>query len=131
MAKITYVYHATDENGGVTWHGLRFMPNKAVETDNEDLIKAAKDHPHFEVKGAGEDNASAEVSKDERAPRGRRKKAEEEVVSEIGAYRVVQVGEDSFAVKMASETIAEGLSKDEAEDQAMALASHQPGGPTA
>ena len=51
MAKVTYL-DPNDDAPKIAWMGQAFKAHLAVEVANEELVKAARSHPYFEVEEA-------------------------------------------------------------------------------
>ena len=106
MATITY----TDLDGScpsTTFHGRDFVSGKGIESDDAALIEAASKNPWFAVSG-GEDA-------------GGKKKGGDGSEPATGPYTAKHKGGGKWAVLKGDEVVAEGLTKDQAEDQAASL----------
>lgn len=111
MANITHI-----GDGPVTWFGIDFEPNKAVDLDKTSLSDAQKDqmlrkaetNPFFEVGGGGRKDAGKE---DDNSERGR-------AAGSVGQYEVQHRGRGKWAVVRGDDILADGLTKEEAEAHA-------------
>lgn len=109
MAKhrITYRGEAHGPDQTVTWHGHTFRPNEAVQTENTDLVAAAKANPFFEVAGGGKDEADQ---------KGQDEDAEEDEGELVNGYRIESAGRGWYKILDAEgHEVMSGMRKQDAE----------------